>query len=136
MLLDYDNVYAPEIAIQLNYWSWAGGNGDLPLNFRHPQLADADFAPWTDYFQSWLLDTMILCWSADRPLWKHTTARQPTLFSETDLLNPEHSALFNNMQASTPELAQRARFLIDCLKREPKDIPPLTADGFVPQAFS
>ncbi len=127
LLVDYDNFYAgPDHSFR---------QADaIPDEYRHPLFSAVDFGPSMDHFQSWLIDTMIMCWSSTRNLWRqHAFTDGGLFFSAHDWISPNKSTLLQDLsQHQQYEIASRGEFLINCLTRSPSGIPPLTRDGMPP----
>ncbi len=129
VLIDYDNMFAAGLP------SLRSVDAKLPpIQYRHPTSSVQGYGPWTDNFAAWLIDTLLLIWSADGPLFQTLIDRSGRLtFDCQDMLASEKSpllqALLNHQEY---EFSQRGRVLWRAMELEPQDIWPLSSDGMPP----
>ncbi|MBX9690183.1 MAG: hypothetical protein K2X27_25955 [Candidatus Obscuribacterales bacterium] len=124
-LVDYDNLYPLRVVPIEDHVS---------PSYRHPLATGSFYGINIDNFQAWLLDTIILCWSAYRSIWSEFAAERGCLFFHPDdLKNPSGSLLFQRLISNQNyELSRRAVFLKKIIAMEPGKIPPLTDDASPP----
>lgn len=120
-LVDYDTMYVPSMEGR-TYEPTSFSNVDL----AHPTLPKS-VGPNSDNFAAWLIDTALLAWFADPPIWK-IVGNPPgrLLFQSSDLLKPAESKLFPLLFHNLNEgLHVRAKLIYRFLYTPPDEIPPL-----------
>lgn len=128
--VDYDNLYFD------NYCEFSEQD-KASDEFMHPRFEASDYGPSVDNFNAWVLDTTMMCWSADRRLWhQYMDSNGGLFFAAADFTNPKASklmqALLNNQ---VYDFSQRGKLLLNFLKLAAKDVPTLTVDGFPPEGY-
>lgn len=122
-LIDYDTLYTPNMSKQ-----HFEHNSSTGIDFMHPR-AGKQVGPWTDNFQSWLIDTGLLTWFMDPAIYRILGYHQgQLLFRSADLQDPANSKLFALLHHNHhEELKARAELLYRFLYTAPAKIPPLQA---------
>lgn len=129
ILIDYDNMCAPELLARN-----MGAAYPVSSSFRHPQASADEFNLKMDNFAAWLIDTSLLVWSFDRALF-HRLCSNPDLplVDADDFKAPGQSPRLRVLaKHSTPEISERARFLVRSVQSNPDSVPDLPLDGAVP----
>lgn len=95
----------------------------LPPEYSHPGVQPGTHHS-SDYFQAWLIDTMILCWSSAPRLWETFSAPDVLFFCKSDLASPDKSSLFEKMSTHYQyEISTRAEQLMGFCKLNEADVP-------------
>ncbi len=128
--VDYDNIYFDKSCKLLE-------SSKPAAEYRHPLFDASEFGPSADNFPAWVIDTMLMCWSADRRLWRENeNARGTLFFTRDDFANPNGSELMGKLlKHQVYDFTQRAKLMLLFSRMRAADVPPLTLDGFPPPGF-
>ncbi len=91
-LVDYDGMYVPELA----------GQQSAELghpNYQHPARTSEHFGVGLDRFACLVSQTALLALAQEPSLWDRYSDGESLLFKREDLIDPEHSVLFQELRA-------------------------------------
>lgn len=91
-LVDYDGMYVPELAGQMS------AEIGHP-NYQHPSRTAEHFGVGLDRFACLVIQTALLALAQEPSLWDRYSDGESLLFKREDLIDPEHSVLFNQLRA-------------------------------------
>lgn len=128
--VDYDNLY-------FDYLCKFSERDRASDDYLHPRFENSDYGLSIDNFNAWVIDTTIMCWSADRRLWhQYMDSNGGLFFAAADFTNPKASKLMQTLlNHQVYDFSQRARLLLNFLKLAAQNVPALTVDGFPPDGY-
>ena len=126
-LIDYDCMYVPQFEGEK---SPEVGHA----NYQHPDRFHGHFGPYLDNFSAWLIQISVAIIGLDPSLWsKHKGGDECLLFRHKDLLYPEHSALFRDLdEHSDARIRKAAQTIKYFLTLPPEEIPDLEVTADLP----